>query len=366
LFNGRNLDGWKQMGGKAKYEVVNGELVGTTVANTPNSFLTTEVLYGDFILELELKVDEKLNSGIQIRSESKHDYNKGVVHGYQVEVDPSARAWSAGLYDESRRGWLYPLELNPSAKGAFRHNEWNLYRVEAIGSTIRTWLNGVPAAQVVDDMTLRGFIALQVHGVAPENVGLQVRWRNIRIQTQQLRPSRRDDLFVLNLLPNQLNAQERSQGWRLLNSNEATVSEGKGQVVTLPSRTKEIQFAFKTSQGAMCRVMTTVQNSTQSGTSIYAVSDPINRAAMEQNAALLGTLATINEDRAVRPVGDWNHARVVFTPDAKGGAVVQHWLNGFKMLEYPTSAVTIDSIPRRGIQASCQSGTMTLRSVKGR
>jgi len=119
LFNGKDLQGWKQLNGQAKYEVVNGEIVGTTVSNTPNSFLATEKHYGDFILEVELLVDNSMNSGIQIRSESTPDFQNGRVHGYQVEVDPSDRKWSGGLYDEARRGWLYPLDINP--KGQVPH-----------------------------------------------------------------------------------------------------------------------------------------------------------------------------------------------------------------------------------------------------
>ncbi len=97
LFNGKDLQGWKQLNGKAKYEVKNGEIVGTTVLNEPNSFLATEQDYGNFILELELLVDTSMNSGIQIRSLSKPDYKDGRVHGYQVEIDPAKRAWSGGL-----------------------------------------------------------------------------------------------------------------------------------------------------------------------------------------------------------------------------------------------------------------------------
>ena len=153
------------MNGKAAYKVKNGEIVGTTVANTPNSFLATEKMYGDFILELELFVDPSMNSGIQIRSHSKPEFQKGRVHGYQVEVDPSSRQWSGGIYEEARRGWLYPLEYNPAGKPAFKNGQWNKYRVEAIGNTLRTWVNGIPAAHLVDADTPNGFIALQVHAI---------------------------------------------------------------------------------------------------------------------------------------------------------------------------------------------------------
>ena len=179
LFNGKNLDGWTQRGGEASYEVKDGIIIGTTVLNTANSFLCTKNEYNNFILELEFKVDDTINSGIQFRSESKEDYMDGRVHGYQVEIDPSERAWSCGIYDEARRGWLYDLRNNEAARNAFNHNDWNHVHVEAIGNSIRTWLNGVPAANLIDSMTPRGFIALQVH--TSKQAGLKVMWRNIRI-----------------------------------------------------------------------------------------------------------------------------------------------------------------------------------------
>jgi sugar lactone lactonase YvrE len=182
LFDGSTLDGWTQRGGNAVYEVVDATIRGTAVPGTPNSFLCTDRDYGDFVLELEFKVDPRLNSGVQIRSRSLPDYKKGQVHGYQVEIDPSDRGWSGGIYDEGRRGWLDPLSDTPAARYAFRQGDWNHYRVEAIGDSIRTWINGVAAADLVDSLTLRGFIALQVHGVGKDESRPTVQWRNIRIQ----------------------------------------------------------------------------------------------------------------------------------------------------------------------------------------
>ncbi|HKJ42659.1 MAG TPA: DUF1080 domain-containing protein, partial [Sunxiuqinia sp.] len=223
LFNGKDLSGWKQLNGQADYTVENGEIVGTTVANTPNSFLTTEKNYGDFILELDLLVDSDMNSGIQVRSESTPDYMDGRVHGYQCEVDPSPRAWSGGIYDEARRGWLYPLDMNPCGRKAFRNGQWNHYRIEAIGNSIRTWINGIPCADLVDDMTHDGFIALQVHAVNdPSHVGKQIRWKNIRIQTEDLVQSPWTMVPVVNLIPNQLSPEERAQGWQLLFDGKTT------------------------------------------------------------------------------------------------------------------------------------------------
>lgn len=193
LFNGKNLDGWVQRGGKAKYTVEDLEIVGTTVPKTPNSFLCTEKEYRDFILELEFKVDTGLNSGVQVRSECYEEETEiklgtktmkipaGRVHGYQVEIDPSKRSWTGGIYDEGRRGWLVDLSKNEEARKAFRPNEWNLLRVVCQGSEISTTINGVRAASLQDHVTKKGFIALQVHGVGDKQEPLQVRWRRIRI-----------------------------------------------------------------------------------------------------------------------------------------------------------------------------------------
>ena len=197
LFDGKTLDGWEQHSGKAEYSVENGEIVGTSVPNTGNSFLCTKRKYSDFVLEVEYKVDPLLNSGIQIRSnffdtETEIDLGNGKtkivpadrVHGYQVEIDPSDRAWSGGIYDEGRRGWLNDLKDNEAARKAFRQNEWNHYRIRCKGDSIKTWVNGVPAADLKDGLTAEGVIALQVHGVGKnqEKVGKQIRWRNIRIK----------------------------------------------------------------------------------------------------------------------------------------------------------------------------------------
>jgi hypothetical protein len=181
LFDGKTLNGWVQHGGKARYHIEDGVIVGTSVPHTPNSFLCTRKTYSDFIMELDFKVDLGLNSGVQIRSQSLREYKNGRVHGYQVEIDPSERAWSGGIYDEGRRGWLNDLKNNEAARKAFKNGQWNHFRIEAIGDSIKTWVNGVPAADLVDSMTPTGFIALQVHSTQSEKP-LCVRWRNIRIQ----------------------------------------------------------------------------------------------------------------------------------------------------------------------------------------
>ncbi len=174
LFDGKTLNGWKRVVGGGEYTVENNMIVGTTVAGSPNTFLATEKNYGDFILEFDAKIDDTAsNSGVQIRSHFNADENngKGRVYGYQVEEDPSSRKWSGGIYEEGRRGWLYPVTLNSTAQNAFKVGEWNHYKVECIGNTIKTWLNNIPVAYLIDSVSHNGFIALQVHALQIQ------RWR---------------------------------------------------------------------------------------------------------------------------------------------------------------------------------------------
>jgi|GEM_PF-35350 len=182
LFDGTSLDGWVQRGGKASYKVEDGCIVGTTVPNTPNSFLCTEKDYGDFIFECEFWCHPELNSGVQYRSRSLPEYQNGRVHGYQAEIDPSDRGWTCGFYEEGRRKWLHDLSTNHQGRYAFKQDTWNRMRIEAIGDSIRIYLNGVQTFDQVDSHTLSGFIGLQVHGVGKREDPLWVKFRNLRIK----------------------------------------------------------------------------------------------------------------------------------------------------------------------------------------
>jgi hypothetical protein len=177
-----SLDGWVKRGGDAVYRVENGEIIGQTRPNTPNTFLCTEREYADFELELEFKVDPALNSGIQFRSHSAPGVMNGRVWGYQAEIDPSDRAYTGGIYDEGIGSWIQDLSEKPDARAAFKKGDWNTYRIRAVGDRLQTWVNGVPAADATHQRSRSGFIALQVHGVGDRQDPLEVRWRNIRIR----------------------------------------------------------------------------------------------------------------------------------------------------------------------------------------
>jgi hypothetical protein len=374
LFNGNDLQGWKQLNGKAKYEAKNGEIIGTTVSNEPNSFLTTEKIYDDFILEFELLVDNSMNSGVQFRSLSKADYNNGRVHGYQVEIDPSDRAYSGGIYDEARRGWLYTMDINPEGKKAFKKDEWNKYRIECIGTNIRTWINGVPTAHVIDDVTSEGFIALQVHAISKNDVpGKQIRWRNIRIATENLKPSPLDNIAVANYVTNDLSAQEKKNGYKLLWDGKTTKgwrgayknsfpengweikdgilsvkkadgseSTNGGDIVTKKEYSAfEMKFDFKLSEGANSGVKYFVTESEGNKGSAIGLEYQILDDAKHPDAKLgrdgNRTLASVYDlitakkpNNGIKKIGEWNQGIIRVNPDNK----VEYFLNGFKVLEF--------------------------------
>ncbi len=183
LFNGKDLDGWTQRNGTATYRIDGQEIVGTTAEGSPNSFLCTDELYGDFELKFEVKVDSRLNSGVQIRSQSVGDVPSGRVNGPQVEISTDKMA--GYIYGESAGGWMTP-DKDRRPHDHFKEDEWNSYHIVAVGSNIQVWLNG----QHVSDLTHperfeshpRGFIGLQVHGIGRGDGPYEVRWRNIKLR----------------------------------------------------------------------------------------------------------------------------------------------------------------------------------------
>jgi hypothetical protein len=182
LFNGKDLTGWAQKNGLAKYSVEDGCIVGMSVPNSPNSFLCSQKDYADFELEFEVKVDAALNSGVQIRSLSLPDYQSGRVHGYQVEI--AVDGYSGGIYDEARRGKFLNQTDKPTdeIRALVKDNQWAKYRIVCQGDRIQTWVNGVQVTDLRDSTTKSGFIGLQVHGVGDRKEPLYVRWRNLRLR----------------------------------------------------------------------------------------------------------------------------------------------------------------------------------------
>ena len=379
LFNGKDLSGWEQYGGRAKYEARNGELVGTAVTDTPNSFLCTDRPYGDFILELEVYDDPALNSGVMARGQWRQAEDQRRIYGYQVEIDPSARAYTGGVYDEARRGWIYPLHYNPPARAAFRNGQWNKLRIEFIGDELRTFVNGVPAANLIDATDSEGMICLQVHSIPDHLAGTQVRWRDIkaidgakasdRLKSTRLGPP-------VNLVPNTIHEQEARRGWRLLWDGETTsgwrgakrddfpdkgwrILDGElrvlagnggestngGDIITTDHFSDfELSFEFKPTKGANSGVKYFVDPTLNKGAGSaigleFQILDDAHHPDAKRGVAGNRTVGSLYDlitaevldtprNKEYR-TDDWNRGRIM-SRDGK----VEHWLNGYKVVEY--------------------------------
>lgn len=374
LFDGKTLNGWKQLGGAADYQVIDGAIVGATRPGVPNSFLVTEKNYGDFILEFDARQDVgPTNSGVQFRSLSTPDFENGRVHGYQSDIDPSPRQWSGQIYEEAQRGWFSTGETNPQAKGLYKFGEWNHFRIEAIGPRLRVWINGGAAADVIDAAKASGFIGLQVHSINnAEEAGRTTSWKNLTLQTQDLKPLPKMGIFIRNNLPNNLDADEKAQGWRLLWDGKTTKgwrgAKGKGFPAQGWSMSNgelsvlakggggdimtdeefgafELQLDFKVSAGANSGIFyfLTSPHDPASNAPLgleYQILDderhPDAKLGIDGNRTLASLYDILPRAKLMTNVGIapkvdvWQHARIV----ARADGSVEHWLNGVKVLTF--------------------------------
>ena len=382
LFDGSSLDGWHQLGGDSQYHAENGVIVGTAITGFDNSSLTTHKTYGDFILELDVKVDPGLNSGVQFRSQSRDGDER--VHGYQLEIDSSSRRWSGGIYDEGRRGWLYSLSRNSRARSAFSFSTWNHMRVEVIGTSIRSWVNGIPAADLIDDLTLDGFIGLQVQSIGDDlnKEGLQVRWKNIRIKTDGLnsfKTPENNDIEQFSYLKNELTPREIKEGWELLwdgqttagwksakrdgfpekgwNINNGVLSvlssggaeaRNGGDIITVREFSSfELELDFRFTPGANSGIKYFVDpdllkgEGSAIGLEVQILDDDLHPDAKKGISgnrtigSLYDLITAVNQSepqsslKRVNPPGQWNRARIVVRGD-----YIEHWLNNILVVKY--------------------------------
>ena len=389
LFDGKTLNGWKRLAGTADYKVENGNIVGKTVVNSGNTFLVTEKEYADFVLELDIKVDDTTsNSGVQLRSHFDPDgyEGKGKVYGYQFEIDPSSRRWSAGIYDEGRRDWLYPASLNEKSQNAFKLGDYNHVKIECIGHEIKTWLNNVPVAYLVDTFDAKGFIGLQVHGIGNNEklAGEKIYFKNIRIKTNNIKPTLfPKGIYVLNNIPNNLCAYETESGWKLLfdgktssewkgaykdgfpevgwnvkngtmNVNEEEGKEGGvgGDIVSTTEYSAfDLSFEFKLTPGANSGVkyfVTLSEHNTGSAIGLeYQLLDDslhpdakLGRDGDRTLASLYDLIKANKQKRFIHQPGEWNIGRIIVYPNNH----VEHYLNGVKALEYERGSKEFEAL----------------------
>ncbi|MDX1470239.1 MAG: DUF1080 domain-containing protein [Flavobacteriaceae bacterium] len=381
IFNGKNLEGWKVIGGPAQFEVDDEKIIGTAKSGKLNTFLCTEKTYSDFILELEVMLPNMLNSGIQFRSNTREEDNGTRVFGYQCEIDPAPRKWTGGIYDEGRRKWIYPLARNPKAQDAFRLASWNTIRIEAYGNEINTFVNGQHASRLVDDLTSTGIIGLQVHNVKPEEAGLKVMWKNIRIVTDNVQDYLTNpdpEVPQISYLKNELTKWEKDHGYRLLwdgktsdgwrgatldgfpekgwtiNDGELTIeatdggeSTGPGDIVTTKMYSDfELELEFKITKGANSGIKYFVDPALNKGAGSaigceFQILDDENHPDAKlgvlgnrtvgslYDLITAGNLTTKGRPKQFKGIGEWNKARIV-SKDGK----VEHWLNNEKTVEY--------------------------------
>lgn len=392
LFNGTNLDGWEQHSGQAKYFAQDGVIIGESVIDTGNSFLCPVKTYGDFELQLDYQVDDALNSGVQFRSDLFADAHTIQVdgkttklpadrlHGYQCEIDMDTkrnRMWSAGIYDEMRREWLFPGKLGGSTseftaqgRAASKPGEWNHLRIMCVGASIKTWLNGEPRADFCDAMTLSGHIGLQVHSIGKDaaKAGLHAKFRNIRLRE-------------ITAKSNTLTADEQRAGWQLLwdgktsagwrsakseqfpehgwtmrdgvltvHDNQGEESAGGGDIITRKRYSDfELMADFKITPGANSGIKIFAQpnispidkktgQKTAVGSAIgceFQILDdalhPDAKLGKNGNRTIgsLYDLMPAPTDKKVLPIGEWNHARIL-----SRGKHVEFWLNDQKTVEF--------------------------------
>ncbi len=385
LFNGKNLKGWEQLDGSAEYRVENGEVIGTSMVGTPNSFMATKKLYGDFILEYEMKMDRGLNSGVQFRSITHKPNGAERVNGYQVECDDhDDRPWAGGIYEEASRGWLYPMSYNPCAAKNNKLGEWNKIRVEAVGSTIRTYINGVNFANLVDDQRKEGFIALQVHSIGDQSLdGKEIAWRNIRIIIEEPGKYMLADVELapeVSYLANALSSSQEKDGWMLLWDGKSSdgwrgakleifpqsgwfmdngilsvedadggESANGGDIVTIKKYENfvlEVDFLISEGANSGIKYFVDPDLNTGAGSAIgceFQILDNQNHPDAKMGVSGNRTMGSLydlieadaliygDDNRQIRfnGIGKWNRARIEVQ-----GAKVAHYLNGIKIVEY--------------------------------
>ncbi len=187
LYNGKDLDSWVPRGGHCTFEANGDTIVGTTVPGSPSTYLSTKKDdYKNFVFTAEIKWKEDGNTGVMFRAQHKPGEGKNagqdIVFGPQAEMEAFSkkRYWSGGIYGQSAGGWIYPLWLNAheEARNAMKKSGWNRITIQARGNTIKTWLNGVPAAHWKTEEYLEGFFSLQIHS------GKQgkVLFRNVKVK----------------------------------------------------------------------------------------------------------------------------------------------------------------------------------------
>lgn len=349
LYNGKNLDGWTPLGGKCTFEAQGEVIVGTCVPGTASTYLSTERTdYSDFIFTAELKWIVDGNTGVMFRAQSKEGKKGASVFGPQCEMEAFSkqRFWSGGIYGQGVGGWRYPLWLDAhsEAREAVEEGQWNRITIQAIGDTVKTWVNGIPAAHWIDSQYKQGYFGLQIHkgsegtihfrnikvkelteatGAAPETTAATENWT---------------DLFASGDFSNWQNIKGKaiSKGWSIDEQGVVHRSGIKpGSIATKKDYTDfELTFDWKISEAGNSGIKYRTRGSLGPEYQILDDEKHKDGAIPSHRAASLYELATAPDSKPINPVGEWNRGRI-----KAEGKRLQHWLNGEKVvdIEYGSS-----------------------------
>ena len=408
LFDGTSLDGWRVINGDHPFLVEGGEITGKTALGIPTRYLATEQQYDDFILELEMNNADGENSGIQFRSIQAPQFRAGLT-GYQMEVDPSPRAWTGGIFFEGLGQWRHPPITNPECVSAWRQSDWNTLRIEARGPTLRTFVNAQPCAYLFDATMKSGHIALQIHSLGKhmKREGAKTRWRNIRIikNPQDIDFAKADyDLPSVSYLVDQLSAHEDANDWQLLrpgktgkhgwlsaNIPNPVINQQTGAKILRVSATENSRRLPLPITGENFEIIANVQMapgtkgaieypvfvpSPGNGISVclasFAILDDRDENYKKISPDLkIGSaigkfsaknLSEANRKKRTLPADSWQRIGIRIR-----GSRVQHWLNAVKVAEFE-GCETVDhtKTAHRGITIKVQTGHLNLNTIKYR
>lgn len=410
LFDGQTLEGWNLINGDLPFTVENGEIRGVTAEGVKTRYLATDKQYGDFILELEMNNSEGENSGIQFRSIQAPQFKAGLT-GYQMEVDPSPRAWTGGIFFEGMGQWRHPPIDNRRCLKAWNNQDWNRLRIEAKGNRLRTFVNDQPCAYLYDDTLETGYIALQIHSVNQfmGRANATTRWKNIRINENPYENEYTPDdvnLRSISYLSDKLSPHEKGNGWQRLTAETSgelnwniveiknSVTNASKEVLTTSIKAKQKQ-SFKSislpiDYSAYELIADVKMSSGTKGTIHYPVIKPMKDAqgvnctssyaifddssltdkksdfdyTMGSVAGIVGAknLSELNRRKRILPPEKWQRIKILVQ-----GTQVEHWLNSVKVAKYDKCNLQSEELDKASkIQIIVETGRLDLRTIKYR
>lgn len=168
FFNGKDLSYWDA--DPELWRVEKGELIGKSTSLKRNEFIKSQLLLTDFRFVVKVKlVPNAGNSGIQFRSVALPD---GEMRGPQADIGVG---WWGKLYEERGRGLL----VKEGGEAHVKVDDWNTYEVLAVGSKIRTAINGHVCVDLDDPQIAKsGIIGLQLHSGG----AFEVRYKDFELE----------------------------------------------------------------------------------------------------------------------------------------------------------------------------------------